>query len=94
MAKRHNVLYPDLGHALNRSVCFTNAAGYLRDAMGEEGGMRFYNVGNIDGLCTEVKALLAKPQESRDLGERAAQTVRSAHTWRQRISSVLASVTH
>jgi hypothetical protein len=81
-------------YALNRSVCFTNAAGYLRDAMGEEGGMRFYTVGNIDGLCAEVKALLAKPHEFRDLGERAAQTVRSAHTWRQRIGSVLASVTH
>jgi hypothetical protein len=80
-------------YALNKSVCVTNATGYLRGAVGEQGGMRFYGMGNLDGLCGDVKALLAKPGELRDLGEQAAQTVRAAHTWRQRIAAVLSSVT-
>ena len=79
-------------YALNRSVCFTNAAGYLKGAVGEEGGMHFYSMGNLDRLCDEVSELLAKPRTLRDLGEQAGLTVRSAHTWPQRIGSILSTV--
>jgi hypothetical protein len=76
-------------YAINKAVCFTNASGYLRDAAA---GLCFYQLHDLDELCAAVKGLLAKPKELRDLGEQAGQTVRSAHTWRHRIGTVLSSV--
>jgi hypothetical protein len=81
-------------YALNESVCFTNATGYLREAVGEDGGMRFYSMQNLPDLCEKVKALLARPLELRATGEHARQTVLSAHTWRQRVSSLLSALAH
>ena len=63
-------------YAINKSVCFTNANGYLRDVPDGSAGLRFQ----------EKQRLL------RDLGEQAAQTVRSAHTWRHRIGTVLSAM--
>jgi len=79
-------------YALSKSVCFTNATGYLREALGEDGGMRFYSLQNLPELCEKIKALLAQPLALREAGERARQTVLSAHTWRQRVSSVLSAL--
>jgi hypothetical protein len=81
-------------YALNKSVCFTNATGYLREALGEDGGMRFYSLQNLPELCEKVEALLAQPLALRAAGERARQTVLSAHTWRQRVGSVLSGLAH
>ncbi len=79
-------------YALNRSVCFTNASGYLGGAMGEQGGVHFYRMGDLDGLRVNVQTLLAKPRLLQELGERAAQIVRSTHTWHQRMGDVLSSL--
>lgn len=76
-------------YALNRAVCFTNAAGYLRRAVGAEGGLRFYSMRNLSELGEQVKALLARPEALQEAGERARSSVLSAHLWRHRVGTVL-----
>lgn len=79
-------------YALNRAVCFTNAAGYLRDAFGEENGLRFYSMRDLPALGERVNALLARPDELREAGERARQTVLASHTWRHRVEHILGAM--
>ena len=76
-------------YALNRAVCFTNAASYLRRAFGKNDGMRFYSMRNLSELGEQVKMLLARPNELREAGERARQAVLSSHTWRHRVGGIL-----
>jgi hypothetical protein len=77
-------------YGINRAVCFTNAAGYLRPALGEESGTRFYSMSHLSELNEQVIALLASPEVLRDTGERARQTVLAGHTWRHRVEDILA----
>ena len=79
-------------YALNRAVCFTNAAGYLRRAFGEENGMRFYSMRNLSELGEQVNMLLARPDALREAGERARQTVLASHTWRHRVGDILSAM--
>lgn len=79
-------------YALNRAVCFTNAAGYLRRTLGEDGGMRFYSMRNPSELGEQVNMLLARPDELHEAGERARRTVLLSHTWRHRVSDILAAM--
>jgi len=79
-------------YALNRSVCFTNAAGYLRGTFGGDGGMRFYSMLRLDELAEGVRELLARPAELRAAGERARESVLASHTWRHRLGDILAAV--
>ncbi len=79
-------------YALNRAVCFTNAAGYLRGVFGSEDGMRFYSMRNPAELGEQVKMLLARPAALREEGERARQAVLSSHTWRHRAGDILAAI--
>ena len=79
-------------YALNRAVCFTNAAGYLRGIFGKDDGMRFYSMRNPSALGDQVKMLLARPADLREEGERARQAVLSSHTWRHRIGDVLVAI--
>jgi hypothetical protein len=79
-------------YASSRAVCFTNAAGYLRPAFGEKNGMRFYSMANLPALGEQVKSLLARPDEMRESGERARQTVVSSHTWKHRVADMLAAM--
>ena len=74
-------------YALNGAVCFTNAAGYL----GREDWLRFYSMRELDALAESVRALLGKPKELREMGERAKQAVLSRHTWRDRLETILAA---
>jgi len=74
-------------YALNRAVCFTNAAGYLRDA--ESAGIRFYSVRSTAALVEEIRQLLARPQQAVEEGEIARQTVLRAHTWQHRVQDIL-----
>jgi Glycosyl transferases group 1 len=74
-------------YALNRAVCFTNAAGYLRGSVGD--CMRYYSMRNLPELGEQIKMLLARPEILRETGERARQAVLSAHTWRHRTSEIL-----
>lgn len=76
-------------YGINRAVCFTNAAGYLRPALGEESGTRFYSMRNLSELNEQVIELLARPEVLRDTGERARQTVLAGHTWRHRVDDIL-----
>lgn len=76
-------------YGINRAVCFTNAAGYLRPALGEDSGTRFYSMSNLSELGEQVIALLARPEVLRDTGERARQTVLAGHTWRHRVDDIL-----
>jgi glycosyltransferase involved in cell wall biosynthesis len=79
-------------YALNGAVTFTNAAGYLRDAFGEENGLHFYSMRSLSELGEQVKALLARPDTLSEAGERARQTVLAAHTWRHRVEQILESM--
>jgi hypothetical protein len=79
-------------YAINRAVCFTNASGYLPDALGESAGIRFYSLRNPDSLVEEVHSLLARQLTLTALGELAHNTVIGAHTWRHRVEQVLAAV--
>jgi spore maturation protein CgeB len=45
----------------------------------------------LDTLAENVRALLGKPKELREMGERAKQAVLSRHTWRDRLETVLAA---
>ena len=74
-------------YALNGAVCFTNAAGYL----GREDWLRFYSMRELDTLAEDVRALLGKPKQLREMGERAKQAVLSRHTWRDRLETILAA---
>lgn len=76
-------------YALNRAVCFTNAAGYLRRAFGGNDGMRFYSLRDVAELGEQVNSLLARPDELREAGERARRAVLAAHTWRHRVAGIL-----
>jgi hypothetical protein len=76
-------------YALNRAVCFTNAAGYVRRSFGDDGGMRFYSMRNPSELGEKVNKLLARPEELCEAGERARRTVLSSHTWRHRVGDIL-----
>ena len=76
-------------YGLSRAVCFTNAAGYLRPAFGEDNGIRFYSMRNLPELGEQVKSLLARPDELRESGERAREAVVSSHTWRHRVGDIL-----
>ncbi|MEO8003855.1 MAG: glycosyltransferase [Betaproteobacteria bacterium] len=79
-------------YALNGAVCFTNAAGYLRGAFGENQGMCFYSMRDLAGLVEQVKALLARPDAIRAAGERAREIVLSSHTWRSRVGDLLGAL--
>jgi len=79
-------------YALNRAVCFTNAAGYLRGSFGENGGIRYYSMRNLAELGEQIKSLLARSDELRETGERARQNVLSAHTWRHRVGEILGAM--
>jgi len=78
-------------YAVNRAVCFTNSAGYLRATFGDDGGMRFYSTANLPGLCEGIRTLLSRRRLLCELGESAKQTVLSAHTWRHRLERILAA---
>jgi hypothetical protein len=79
-------------YGLSRAVCFTNAAGYLRPAFGEDNGLRFYSMGSLSELGEQVKSLLARPDELRESGERARHAVLSLHTWRHRVGHILGAL--
>jgi len=79
-------------YAVNGAVCFTNAGGYLRSAIGEENGVRFYSLQDTDRLAEEVKELLAQPSALREAGSRAREVTLSSHTWRHRMESILRAV--
>lgn len=79
-------------YGLNRAVCFTNASGFLRGAMGEEAGLRFYSMRRLDDLGESVKQLLSRPAGLREAGERARLDVLAAHTWRHRIGGILSAM--
>lgn len=79
-------------YALNGAVCFTNAAGYLRSQFGGDGGVRFYSMLQLDELAESMRELLARPAALRAAGEHARTRVLAAHTWRNRLSEVLAAL--
>jgi len=79
-------------YALNRAVCFTNASGYLRGAVGDGGGIRFFSMHNLTGLSEQVMSLLAQPATLEEAGERAAAAILDAHTWRHRISHIFGAM--
>jgi hypothetical protein len=78
-------------YAVNRAVCFTNAAGHLRGTSAEDAGVRFYSLLNMEKLGDDIMSLLAQPSRLRELGEQAKRGVLSGHTWRHRIGDVLAT---
>lgn len=79
-------------YALNGAVCFTNAAGYLRSQFSGDDGVRFYSMLQLDELAECVRELLARPAALRAAGEHARTRVLAAHTWRNRLSEVLAAL--
>ena len=80
------------GYALNRAVCFTNAAGYLREAMGTDGGIRFYSMNGLAELADAVGGLIARPAALRRCAEQARAAVLEAHTWRRRVETILGAI--
>jgi hypothetical protein len=79
-------------YAVNGAVCFTNASGYLRAEIGEDQGMRYYSLTNLEGLIDEVRYWLARPAALQELGDRARSCVLAAHTWRHRMESLLVAL--
>ncbi|HEX4985087.1 MAG TPA: glycosyltransferase [Burkholderiales bacterium] len=76
-------------YLLSGAVCFTNAAGYLRSALGEADGMRFYSMRNLPELGEQVRKLLARPDDLRAAGQRGREVVLASHTWQNRIDGLL-----
>jgi len=76
-------------YALNGAVCFTNAAGYLRSAMGNDEWLGFYSMQDLAALAEEVRALLAEPRRLREMGEAGKRAVLARHTWRERLQTIL-----
>lgn len=74
-------------YALMGAVCFTNAAGYLRDQFGDS--MHFYSMTRLDALADSVKELLAQPAKLRHAGACASTRVLASHTWRHRLEKLL-----
>jgi hypothetical protein len=79
-------------YAVNRALCFTNAAGYLRSALGEDRGLRFYSFRRLSQLVQEIQEWLARPEPLREMGERAHASVLAAHTWRHRLEHILGAI--
>jgi hypothetical protein len=79
-------------YALNRAVCFTNAAGYLSRDRAVGRGIEFYSMRRLSELADRVKALLGRPAGLREAGEAARATVLSEHTWRHRLTPILHSM--
>ena len=79
-------------YGLSRAVCFTNAAGYLRGAFGEDDGIRFYSMRKLSEIGEQVNMLLARPEALRVAGERAREVVLSSHTWRNRVGDLLGAI--
>jgi hypothetical protein len=79
-------------YTLSRAVCFTNAAGYLRNAFHDDDGIRFYSMRNLAEFGEQVKELLGRPAVIRAAGEQARETVLSSHTWRNRVDDLLGSI--
>jgi hypothetical protein len=79
-------------YALNGAACFTNAAGYLRGQFGGDGGVRFYSMLQLDALAESMRELLARPAALRAAAEHARARVLAAHTWRNRLSEILAAL--
>jgi hypothetical protein len=75
-------------YALNRSVCFTNAAGYLGQLSAHHPSFRFYSMDRLPDLCDQVKWLLGRPGDLREAGESAKAAVLSAHAWRHRVAGL------
>jgi hypothetical protein len=80
-------------YAVNGAVCFTNAAGYLRPLVGDDGGVRFYSMLSPHAMAENVRELLTRPSELAEVGARAREMVLGAHTWRHRVEHILAAMT-
>jgi glycosyltransferase involved in cell wall biosynthesis len=74
------------------AACFTNAAGYLRPALGHDGGVRFYSMRDLDALAAAVGELLARPRALQQAAGRARDGVLAAHTWRHRVERLLNTI--
>jgi glycosyltransferase involved in cell wall biosynthesis len=79
-------------YAASGAACFTNAAGYLRHAMGDDGGVRFYSMRDLDALAAAVGDLLARPQAWQQTAARARESALAAHTWRHRVERLLNAI--
>jgi hypothetical protein len=76
-------------YMLNGAVCFTNASGYLRTALGDDGGAQFYSFTNLGGLVDSIRFWLARREHLAEAGARGRAAVLGAHTWRHRMQALL-----
>lgn len=79
-------------YLLNRSMCLTNAAGYLRHAFGHDQGLEFYSMRSLNELGDRIRSTLARPEALCETAERGHRAVMSSHTWKQRIAHILRSI--
>jgi len=87
--------YPDgandrvFSYSLNRAVCLTNAAGYLRAPYEGSGAMQFYSPGQPAALAENIDALLADEHRLRDMGEAGHRITLESQNWRLRLQAML-----
>jgi hypothetical protein len=79
-------------YLLNHALCFTNAAGYLRHAFGDDQGLDFYSMRKLHEVAERIRSALARPDARRDAAERGHQIVVASHSWKQRVAHILRSV--
>ncbi len=92
---RHGANDRVFNYAINGSVCFTNAAGYLSnsfDALDDCGGLHFYSTLELPGLGPAIRELLDSPARLREDAQRARATTLAQHTWRHRLESIISAV--
>ncbi|MBM3346003.1 MAG: hypothetical protein FJY55_05830 [Betaproteobacteria bacterium] len=87
--------YPDgandrvFSYSLNRAVCLTNAAGYLRDAYAGTGAMQFCSPAQPAALAASISALLADTHGLRDMGDAGRRFTLDHQNWRVRLQAML-----
>jgi len=76
-------------YSLNRAVCLTNAAGYLREAYAGTDAMQFYSPAQPAALAAGISALLSDTHRLRDMGEAGRRVTLDRQNWRVRLQAML-----
>jgi len=79
-------------YTLNGAVCFTNAAEFSAEALGQDRGLRVYSMLELGRLGEQVRSALAQPERLRADGEHAARVTAATQTWRQRVENIWRAV--
>ena len=89
---RHGANDRVFNYAMNNAVCFTNAAGFLGEVFGRDGGMHFHSEAAPTELAPAIRELLDAPGRLREDAARARELTLATQTWRHRLEAIIATV--